>query len=94
MASQVNSAKYLIELTPILLKLSKIKKKRNQSGSNASKFILENQHNLDTKNQKCHNKNYRPILNKILENKILEGSSTLIKWDVFQGCKDGSMSAN
>ena len=37
------------------------------------------------------------ILNRMSANQInntLKGSYTMIKWDLFQGCKDGSIFAN
>ena len=77
-------------------------------GRNASKLILQGQHHLDSKSrQRYHKKeitgqhHWQAYIQKSSTkyqqtqfNNTLKGAYTVIKWDLFQGCKNGSIFTN
>ena len=97
-ASLVNSTKhsFIKELIPVLLKhFQKIDEKGilPYSFDEASITLIPKPDKCDTGKE-----NYGPVslMNMYAKmfNSILKGSCTMIKWDLFQGCRDGSASTN
>ena len=92
---------YTEELIPILLKLF-------QRGGNTPKISLQDHHYPDTKSRHGHyrKENYGPIslmnidekaqqnISQLNSTKYKKGLNIIIHWDLFQGCKNDSISTN
>ena len=103
MGSQENSTEHLRESSaPSSTDYSKKYKMEDSQTLHEARIILIPKLDKDTTKKE----NYRPIslinidtkiLNKILQtasSNTLKRSSTMIKWDSSQGCKDGTIFAN
>ena len=98
MASQVNPTEHLKELPPNLLKLFQKTAEEGMLPNSFYKASITLIPNLDKDITK--KENYRPIslmsidtktFNKTKFKNTLKGSHTMIKWDLYQGCNDGSI---